>query len=67
MHQTGLMLSIILKESKLYSLLHQIDVDLAERARIRGCPSVGGLCTVPLMSANLVVVPRISLLSWFSA
>lgn len=60
------MLSIILKESKLYSLLHQIDVDLAERARIRGCPSVGDLCTMLLMSANLVVVPQISLLNGLS-
>lgn len=66
MYQTELMLSAVLKESKLYSLLYQIDVDLAEQARIRGCPSVGGHCIVLVMSASLVAVPRISLQNMLS-
>lgn len=53
------MLSTILRESSLYFLLHQIDVDLAEQARSRGCPFVGGLCIMLVMIASLAVVPRI--------
>ena len=51
------MLPEILKRQKLFSLLHDIDVELAEGVRSLGCPTVRDHCTLPLTSANRVVVP----------
>lgn len=51
----------ILRKKSLFSLLHKIDVDLAEQTRNKGCPSVGGRCITRLTGANLGVVPRIFL------
>ena len=51
----------ILRRESLFALLHKIDVDLAERTRIKGCPSAGGHCIERLTGANLGVVPRIFL------
>lgn len=48
----------LLRRKSLFSLLHKIDVDLAEGTRIKGCPSVGGRCIVRLTGANLGVAPQ---------
>jgi len=53
------MLSNVIRREKIFSLLHKIDVDLAEFARARGCPFVGGRCTMRRMSVSHVAVPRI--------
>ncbi|MDF1581555.1 MAG: hypothetical protein P1P74_12395 [Desulfuromonadales bacterium] len=49
----------ILQRKSLFALLHKIDVDLADRTRIKGCPSAGDRCIERLTGANLGVVPRI--------
>ena len=51
------MLPEILRRQKLFSLLHDIDVQLAEEVRSLGCPTVRDHCTLPPTSANRVVVP----------
>ena len=51
------MLPEILKRQKLFSLLHDIDVELAEGVRSLGCPTVRDHCTLPPTTANRVVVP----------
>ena len=51
------MLPEIIQRQKLFSLLHNIDVDLAEGVRSLGCPTVRDHCTLPPTSANRVVVP----------
>jgi hypothetical protein len=56
-NQAGVMLPEIIQRQKLFSLLHQIDLDLAEGVRSLGCPTVRDHCTLPPMSANRVVVP----------
>jgi len=53
------MLSEVIQREKFFSLLHKIDVDLAEFARVQGCPSVGGHCIKHRMSVSLVAVPPI--------
>ena len=37
----------ILNRKSLFSLLHKIDFEIAEQARARGCPIVGGRCIMP--------------------
>ena len=44
----------ILNRKSLFSLLHKIDFEIAEQARARGCPIVGG----PLHYANYPRKPR---------
>ena len=56
-NQAGVMLPEIIQRQKLFSLLHNIDVDLAEGVRSLGCPTVRDHCTLPPTSANRVVVP----------
>ena len=51
------MLPEILQRQKFFSLLHEIDIDLAEGVRSLGCPTVRDRCTLPPTSANRVVVP----------
>jgi hypothetical protein len=51
----------ILQRKSLFDLLHTLDLDLAESARRKGCPTAGGLCIERLMGANLGVAPRIFL------
>lgn len=46
----------VLTRKSLFSLLYKIDLDLAEQARARGCPFVGGLCTARIIRENLGVV-----------
>ncbi len=48
------MLSETLRSPQLFSLLHTIDVDLAEMSRGSGCPFVVGRCIVQHMFASLV-------------
>ena len=43
----------ILNRKSLFSLLHKIDLDLAEQARVRRCPFAGGRCIMRTMPANL--------------
>ena len=60
------MLPEILQRQKLFSLLHDIDVDLAAEVQARGCPSVGGRCIKGRMFASPVAVPPVYLkLSFF--
>jgi len=49
----------VLTRKSLFSLLYKIDLDLAEQTRTRGCPFVGGRCTVRITSENLGVAPLI--------
>ena len=56
-NQAGAMLPEIIQPQKLFSLLHDIDVDLAQGVRSLGCPTVRDHCTLPHTSANRVVVP----------
>jgi hypothetical protein len=51
------MLPEIVQRQKLFFLLHQIDVDLAEGVRSLGCPTVRDRCTAALTSASPVAVP----------
>lgn len=53
------MLPEVIQREKFFSLLHKIDVDLAEATRVQGCPSVGGHCIKHRMSVSLVAVPPI--------
>jgi hypothetical protein len=48
------MLSEILRHKKLFSLLHAIDVDLAQLSRAARCPFVVGRCITLRMYASLV-------------
>ena len=56
-NQAGVMLPEIIQRQKLFSLLHDLDVQLAEGVRSLGCPTVRDRCTLPPTSANRVVVP----------
>ena len=56
-NQAGVMLPEIIQRQKLFSLLHNIDVDLAEGVRSLGCPTVRDHCTLPPTSVSRVVVP----------
>jgi hypothetical protein len=51
------MLPEIIQRQKFFSLLHNIDVDLAEGVRSLGCPTVRDRCTEAPMCANRVAVP----------
>jgi len=51
------MLPEILQREKLFSLLHEIDINLAAEVQARGCPTVGGRCTEGLICANPVAAP----------
>ncbi len=51
------MLPEIIQRQKFFSLLHNIDVDLAEGVRSLGCPTVGDRYTDAPMCANLVAAP----------
>ncbi len=46
----------ILKRKSLFSLLHKIDLDLAERTRVRRCPFVGDHCIMRTIGESLAVV-----------
>ena len=48
------MLSEILRHKKLFSLLHAIDVDLAQLSREARCPFVVGRCILLRMCVSLV-------------
>lgn len=41
-----------LTQQSLFSLLHQIDLDLAEQTKARRCPFVEGRCIMPTTGAN---------------
>ena len=56
-NQAGVMLPEIIQQQKLFPLLHNIDIDLAEGVRSLGCPTVRDHCTLRPMIANRVVVP----------
>ena len=43
----------ILNRNSLFSLLHKIDLNLAEQTRVRRCPFAGGRCITPTMCASL--------------
>ena len=43
----------ILKRKSLFSLLHKIDLQLAEQTRVRRCPFAGGRCITPTMRGSL--------------
>lgn len=51
------MLPEILQREKLFSLLHDMDIDLAKGVQARGCPSVGGRCIKGRMYASPAAVP----------
>jgi hypothetical protein len=46
----------ILHRKSLFSLLHKIDLDLAEQTRVRHCPFVGGRCIMPTIRESLGAV-----------
>ena len=48
------MISELLQKSSLFSLLHRIDIDLANHCRVKGCP----FCDGPLHQANYERKPR---------
>jgi hypothetical protein len=48
------MISELLQKSRLFSLLHRIDIDLANQRRLKGCP----FCDGPLYHANYERKPR---------
>jgi len=54
----------VLKRKSLFSLLYQIDKDLTERTRAKGCPFAGVGCIVPIISeslgAGLLILMRLS-------
>ena len=43
----------ILNSKSLFSLLHKIDLQLAEQTRVRRCPFAGGRCILPTTRASL--------------
>ncbi len=43
----------ILNSKSLFTLLHKIDLQLAEQTRVRRCPFAGGRCITPTMRASL--------------
>lgn len=43
----------ILNSKSLFSLLHKIDLQLAEQTRVRRCPFAGGRCITPTMRGSL--------------
>ena len=43
----------ILNSKSLFSLLHKIDLQLAEQSRVRRCPFAGGRCIMPTMRGSL--------------
>jgi hypothetical protein len=43
----------ILNSKSLFSLLHKIDLELAEQTRARRCPIAGGRCTMPTIRESL--------------
>ena len=49
----------ILNRKSLFSLLHKIDLELAEQARVRRCPIAGGRCIMPTIRGSLAAVPLI--------
>ena len=50
----------ILNRKSLFSLLHKIDLELAEQTRARRCPFAGGRCTMPTIRESLGA----ALLNW---
>ena len=46
----------ILNRKSLFSLLHKIDLDLAEQTRVRRCPFAGGRCIMRTISESLAAV-----------
>jgi hypothetical protein len=43
----------ILNSKSLFSLLHKIDLELAEQTKARRCPFAGGRCTMPTIRESL--------------
>ena len=43
----------ILNRNSLFSLLHKIDLELAEQTRVGRCPFAGGRCIMPTMRGSL--------------
>jgi hypothetical protein len=56
-HQAEVMLPEILQRQKLFSLLHNIDIDLAAGVQARGCLTVRGRCITGHMHASPAAVP----------
>jgi hypothetical protein len=50
----------VIQRKSLFSLLHVLDVDLAESTRLKGCPTAGDRCTGLHMPASPVAVLLIS-------
>lgn len=52
----------VLIRNSLYSLLYEIDLDLAEQTRVKRCPFAGVRCTAPTTHENLgvdlLILPR---------
>ena len=46
----------ILNRKSLFSLLHKIDLDLAEQTRVRRCPFAGGRCIMQTIRESLGAV-----------
>ena len=46
----------ILNRKSLFSLLHKIDLDLAEQTRVRRCPFAGGRCIMRTIGESLAAV-----------
>jgi hypothetical protein len=49
----------VLTQQSLFSLLHQIDLDLARQTKERRCPIVGDRCTMPTTGVNRVAALQI--------
>ena len=60
------MLSEILRHKKLFSLLHAIDVDLAELSRNGRCPFAVGRCILLRMCVSLAAAHPVYLKTIFA-
>lgn len=49
----------VLTRKSLFSLLYKIDLELVEKTRAKGCPSVGDRFIAPITCESLAVVPLI--------
>jgi len=59
-HMAGAMIPPeVLQHKTLFSLLYKIDLDLAERTRVRRCPFAGVRCIAPITCESLGVGPLI--------
>lgn len=49
----------VLTRKSLFSLLYKIDLELVEKTRAKGCPTVGDRFIAPITCESLAVVPLI--------